>query len=217
VVIFDKAYKQEESKAEIVFKRDILLWDKWEFSSLGSFLRIDYSDINLIKEGDTYDIFLSDADFFFNSIESKYRKRLSWKLSSQYILDDVTHDFKNVILKVESDKKWVNNSIIYDFDGVNITLIWNIYINQLGEYLKEMFSNIDVYLDIYSTIEISTNIENLAIEYTPANKKTRFKFDSGQKSFTIILQNWDISGIYEGTLKLASSPIMPWDIKDYLQ
>jgi hypothetical protein len=25
VVIFDKAYKQEESKAEIVFKRDILL------------------------------------------------------------------------------------------------------------------------------------------------------------------------------------------------
>lgn len=219
IVTFDQEIRQQESKAEIVFKRDILLWDNWEFSGVSNFLKIDYDDIRLVQQWNIYNIFLDDVDFFVpsNSLNSNNRNQFAWKLNSQYVLNETNHNFKDIALKLESERKWTNNTTLYDFGGNNIELVGTIYINDLEEILKNIFSDINIYMSVYSSVTSTTQWENLVIEYTPGNKKTRFKFDSQQKSFTIILQNWEITGIYQGTSKLASSPIKVSEINDYLQ
>ncbi len=217
IVNYEIEYKQEESKAEIVFKRDILLWDKWEFVWLRNFLNIDYADISLVQEWNSYDIYLNNIDYNLNNLGLETINSVSWKLKSEYILNSTDHTFKNVWITVESDRRWPNNSVLYEFGGTHISLIWNIYIDDLDESMLEMFRNYETYLNIYKTISAWNRWLNLVIEYTPSNKKTRFKFDSGEKSFTIILQESEITGIYEGTKKIASSPIGLQEINSYLK
>jgi len=219
IVTFDQEIKQQESKAEIVFKRDILLWNNWEFSGVSDFLNIEYDDIGLDQQWNIYNIFLDDVDFVIpsNNLNSNNRNQFVWKFSSQYVLNETDHNFKDISLKLESERKWINNTTLYEFGANSIELVGTIYINDLEEIFKNIFSDVDLYMSVYSNISSNINGENLVIEYTPVNKKTRFKFDYQQKSFTIILQNWEITGIYQGTSKLASSPIKVSEINDYLQ
>ena len=212
---FEIEYKQEESKAEIVFKRDILLWDKWEFSRLKDFLNIEYSDISLLQEGNMYNILLNNIAFIIDDSWIQERKNIQWLINSEYILNSSQHAFKNLSLQIESERKGVNNTVIYEFGGTKISLIWNININLLETKLRELLQNFDVYSDIYDSV--SSTVDTLIIEYTPATKKTRFKFDYDNKNFTIILDKTEIIGIYEGIEKVSSSPINISDIQDYLK
>jgi len=212
---FDIQYSAQESKAEIVFKRDILLWENGEFSWLWDFLKIDYSDISLVQVNNMYNIFLNDIDFIVDDTEIEGRRNIQWKIYSEYILNSSEHTFKELSLKIESERKWANNTLIYELGGTKISLIWNIDIKLLESRLRETVQKFDVYKDIYNSI--SPTAEKLIIEYTPTTQKTRFRFDSFGKSFTIILQNLEITGVYEWTLKLNSNSVMPQDINNYLK
>jgi len=214
---FEFEITQQESKAEIVFKRDILLWDRWEFAWLTDYLDIEYSDISLVQEGDSYNIFLKDIDYNIELTGINNTSKILWEIYSQYVLNTQEHTFKDLSVTIKSDKRDSNNNLLYELWWTQVRFIWNIFIDDLQWALTEMLWNLDTYLKIYSVINWSVRGENVSIEYTPNSKKTRFKFDSNWKSFTIILNGAEITGIYLWIKKLASSPINPQEIESYLQ
>lgn len=216
VIIFDKESKQQESTAEIVFKRDILLWDKWEFNSVKDFLKINYEDISLIQEWNSYNIFLNNVDLTLDWMKIEKRNEINGRLESQYVLNTTTHSFKDVKVFIENEKRWINNTIIYELWWESISMIWDIYILEMEEQMRAMLSHTEIYTNLYDILQQNT-VENISIEFTPSNMKTRFKFDSGEKNFTIIIQNLEITGLYEWTSKVASWPIALQDINSYLK
>jgi len=210
-----KQVQQQESKAEIVFKRDILLWNKGEFVSLKNFLQIEYDDIVLEQVWQDYNIFLNDVRFNVGGLNLEDRKSVSWLLHSQYVLNEQNHNFKNVKLQIEAEQQRWWDTFLYELGWTPITFVGTTYIFDLEDSIKNIVPYLPIYQNIYNVIK-TKGWDSLAIEHTNLNDKTRFKFDLNQKSFTIILQNWEITGIYSWTSKLASSPIIPQDITKYL-
>lgn len=212
--IYEKQIREQEPKAEIVFKRDILLWNSWEFSQLKDFLTIEYEDIRLEKINDGYDIYLSNVDYVINknSIDNK----VTWRLESGYIFSEIDHTFKNVNIFIASERVWPNNRAIYEFWWKSISILGDIYILDLEEVLGDLLSNATQMKYIYNTLVTISDSSNVDMTYTVSSEKIRFKFDSQWKTFTIILQDNTVTGVYEGTMKRNDTPITPEEIKNYL-
>jgi len=212
--VFEKEIKTQEPKAEIVFKRDILLGNRWEFSQVKSFLDIEYEDISLQKVDNNYDIFLSEVDY--DVVIFSDNERVSWKMNSQYVFSDSDHYFKNIQLFIASERIGLNNTAMYELWLTPISISGNIYLLDMQEVLKTALSHAKEIMYLYDNIYTLKWWQNLSIQYTASSKKTRFKFDSNNKTFTILLQNNIVTGIFDGTIKLNSSSVKVEQVQDYL-
>lgn len=124
----------KDSTEILVFKRDKLLWENWEFYVLKDFSQIGMN--NIIVSGT--DIKLKDANFFFtfskwgNNSSSSY-----WAyLTSDYIIKD--HYFNNIKLKIYS---WDRNvEQFWLWKEKYISIVWNLGILSLRDFLNNLLT-----------------------------------------------------------------------------
>lgn len=145
----------KETEVVEVFKRNKLLWTKWDFQNIFWFINIAYNDVIVNEqENNNYDIYikkwkvsLSDWLNIHNAI-----------MSSKYIfLPD--HSFENP------------EFIFYDnyeqelYFWNKITLLWKFKISNFKDILLSSFSNFKTLQGVTSSIDNILYIKELNIEY----------------------------------------------------
>lgn len=85
---------QTDDKVVSLFKRDKLLWDKWEFSVLKWFFTVWYNDVDVVLNGDKYDITISKWVIKTQINSKNIQANLVW----DYVFSDKDHYFKNIKL-----------------------------------------------------------------------------------------------------------------------
>jgi len=207
-----------EDKTEVVFKRDILLWDNGEFKDTRDTLRIEYADISLVKNDTLYDVYITDSELFFQSPKlgaSEIEKNYNWNFSTQYILNSDINNryftkFESTIYENLNEKK------SYLFGWIRISFSWRIK----KEDIRDMFYNfslqIESFKNLYNTISTFANISNISLQYSSNTQKMTYKFEKNGKSYTILFGENQVEQILDGVTKLLSAPISPESLSDYI-
>ena len=177
----------DENKSIVIFKRDTLLWEKWEFSSLADMLEIEYKNL-IVKSLE--DITLSEVILNTQLDALKYK----WIFTSRYFINSNAKDnyfYKRwwIILKIYSynygEVSW------FMFWWRELKVIWKVYKKDFEltfNEISESYSKIDYILNL-----ITSNFYNLwliDIQYILKNKIVIFKFENNEKSINISLL-WD--------------------------
>lgn len=202
-----------EDKTEIVFKRDILLGERWEFAVIRDVLPLEYKDIAVSKDGDFYDIFIESAPLSLAWIENLDENLYQAVMDGEYVLSDENHYFEKVELRVyfgsETDIRPV-------FADTQIQITGRIQLTDLKNRVDEIFWDIAAYVSLYNTLDSDFFAENIVMQYSSRMKKMTFKFDLNEKDYTI-LASWNtIDSLYRGTKKLIEAPIVSEQLEKYL-
>lgn len=207
--------KLSEDKTEIIFKRDWLLGDKWEFSDLKWFLKIEYNDLKVVKDNLLYDIFINDAELELQISNAWSVMNQVWLLNAQYILNDTDHYFTDIGLRLYRNGKIWEDYILFWWKVFEIQ--GNVNITDLEKVMENVISPVILYDTLYNSILWTYPNVDIQLVYSVHNQKMSFKFDYEGKKYTILLADNMIEKIYKGTQKLISQPINIVDITDYLE
>lgn len=202
-----------EDRAEIVFKRDKLLWDKWEFSVVGNILKVDYEDIRLEQNNSLYDIFLTNTDISTVVETSNSVVAYFWDMSSRYVLTNQDHYFTNF---ASSWYTKAGDNKNYFFDGEKVSFIGKLEISKLQQVVENFTKNISSYENIYKQVKIAAINTQFTLEYQTSSQKMIIKFDRWGKKYTIVAASWVIEQILEGTKKLLENSISINNIWQYI-
>jgi len=187
---FDVAEKwwEVEDKFVVVFKRDRLLSSDWEFSSIDSFLSIDFDDITLTESGQTYDISIQDWALELWGGRESFLARFE----SDYVLTNDDHYFKAIrlypyisTLGITQDEMW----------GNFIQIIWNIDLVKLESELIEFITTYNNIKYVYGAIDRNLDISDIDTSYRISTKKVNFRFDYQWDFVSILLYGDTIENI----------------------
>ena len=193
----------EEDKFVVVFKKNKLLWDSWEFSSIKDTLDVKYNDIKVTRNGNNYETYL-DKVLFTVDVTDVSKKRFNWELSSDYILTSENHDFKNIRLKVYdryTENEWTKFLIWWNY----INLIWTVIISELENELYNIFKDFNNIFIVYDKVKSNLSITDLDIKHYVSSGNTKFSLNYDNSSLVIQL-SWDeIEYITFSWKKIASN------------
>lgn len=182
-----------EDKVIVVFKRDRLLWKKWEFSSLSDILKIDFNDVEVTPKGETYSISIENAELILNSVDEQGRTTpFDAKFTSDYLLTSDKHQFRNIYLRPELIT--VNQRIFQLWDN-SIKVIGSINLSDFRSEMQEIANIYPVIKYVYNFIERELWVSQLDIQYKVYNKKSTIKFDYNGKQVIITLWGNDIESV----------------------
>jgi hypothetical protein len=206
----------QEDKTEVVFKKDILLWNPWEFTILKDILDIEYKDISLEKVGQDYNIFLSDVVYNTSIFRKSWGNKIyKWILKSEYVLNDSDHYFKG--LWIQTYAKHDNIKIGFLLNGKEIFIWWKVHITDLEKTIRAIMQQINVYNSVYNEIVQNIWAENISLQYTFVNNKMSIRFDSLDKKYTILMKDWMIESIYSWASKIKSWDVPLWELTNYIK
>lgn len=115
--VYESNEPKEEDRSISLFKRDKLVWSKWDFSLLKWFLDVDYNDVIVKLDGDKYDITLSWSKL---TTTIKSNDTIYWTFSSKYYFSETDHYFSNIKIVLYTESwKWVK-SYFFDWKPVYI-------------------------------------------------------------------------------------------------
>lgn len=207
--------RYNEDKTEIIFKRDTLLWEKGEFSTVRDVVTIEYDDIRLEQNNEGYDIFITDTDVYFEYTEDRANEKVYGELDAEYILNKDEHYFTQIDIVMIDEIELQEKKYLFGWE--NIQVIWKLHIWDFSQSIKHVFQTLLSYKWIYNAIINAHGQVNVSMQYTLRNDKMSFKFDSAGKTYTILLE-WDkIVTIYKDTQKIIDEPTSLQDIALYLQ
>lgn len=195
-----KELLETEDKAEIVFKRDKLLWDSGEFADILDTIAIAYNDIRLERKSTNYDIFITNANL-----------QLWWtqlSFAAQYNLTQIDHHFTNI-----------NISSIDSPSGAKFQLkiSWKVHIQDIENMLQNLGSIISSIWKIGFQLDNAWYFyEKMYVTYSSFNQKTSIKVDLNGETYTIWLANEEITSLYTWTTKLIESPISIQNLEIHL-
>jgi len=165
-----KVERKYEDNVIRYFKWVKLLWNKWEFKNLESFMKIKYDNL-FVKKVEWYDkkakINFVDADLWFRI--KKWNKLIMSRayVDSDYKLEWDDHYFYNTKIKpYKKDKTWKN--ILLFWDNLHIKLIWKTDLLDFKGEMNKVISNIDKIIieynkninEWFSIREINYELEN---------------------------------------------------------
>ena len=206
--------KENEDKIEIVFKRDRLLWTKWEFSRIQSILPLEYDDIRVERNKLLYDIFIENADLKITKATAWEGKDYKWYFSSQYMLSTSDHYFTGVKIKLYDGIKGDEKFLFWDSE---IHISGKVQLQDFTENIENMFQDMNLYTWIYNDIHSLYPSVWIQIQYNIYNKKMTFKFDSGEKTFTILVSEGKLERVYKGTYKVLSESVNTSELTKYIK
>lgn len=205
----DPIVSPNEDKTEIVFKRDILLGSKWEFSSIQDILPLEYKNIRVKKDNDLYDIFIESAALATWTTGS-YR----WVMDAEYVLSDTDHYFENIELRIYSGSE---TNIQPVFQDTQLQISGRVQLTDFPGRIEAVFRYIDEHISLYQALRNTYWANNIVMQYSSRMWKMTFKFDLQEKKYTI-LSSWEsLESLYKGTQKLTSEAISIEDLENYLQ
>lgn len=193
-----------EDKLDIVFKRDILLWDDGEFSDLKDIFTFSYDTISIQKNEDLYDVFLANVPFVYiyqdgDDSSANNMKSIQWRMSGEYVMRTGEESyFQNIQINVFlRDKE--NTRIV--FDNKWISVLGEVYKDDFSEILFALNSYIEPYNQVSSAV-ISNNGGVEGIEFDPVSRKMSIKFVKDRKTCTIVFNTSFVLAILdeEGTV-----------------
>lgn len=185
-----KDWLLEEDKVIKAFKRDKLLWDKWDFIILKWFLDIMYDQLKVTQD-ENWNFTINIIDSSLTTNIKQWTKIINYKIdfNSNYIFSP-NHSFNKINLKFINTKDNKNkNYLLSD----NLIYINNeIKIIDLKNVINKLISNFN---NIESIINNLYN-KNLIIEYNNVNNEVKFETQINNKILTLYLQSWKIIKIY---------------------
>ncbi len=196
-----------EDKTEIIFKREILLWKKWEFTKISKIFPVKYENIRIEKTQTGYNTFLDNVVFPLFWENAGYIA----SLNSTYILSSIDHYFSNISLTISSES---DGEML--FSGVPVHLP-KIPLLNFETIIGEMGNQIPFSQQLYSILEKKYSLENFTIQYTSYNKKMTFKFDSQDKNYIISLAGNMVDKISIDATSILSEPVDIKNISSYLR
>ena len=187
----DRNVNVNNDKFIVVFKRDKLLGATWEFSSIQSFLDIEFSDIDVVQNQNLYDIFINDA-----SLEMSHQNGwISANFNSDYVLAADKHYFKNIRLSPYISNLWIQKPEIGDNF---IQIVGNINLVDLKSEMLLFTSNYDKVKYIYKSISQNLWVSDIGIRYLKSSQKLNFRFDYQWDFISILLSGDTIENISQG-------------------
>lgn len=147
--VLDDNPTDTEDRVVSIFKRDKLLWDRWEFSLLKGYLELKYNDIKVTLVNWVYNIKLENI-IFKTLIDINWETiQVIWVLNSDYVFNEKDHYFKNISLKFYDANKYNNwkeeflaGWKIFNVNkNINIIDFKNEMNNILAEYLLTIYKN----------------------------------------------------------------------------
>jgi hypothetical protein len=165
----------------LVFKRDVLLWEYWEFSDLKDTLTIKTKNIIAKKLSVIeYDIKIKNAKF----------KDYEVLFSSDYMLDK--HIFKNIVINC---------------GNYNITINWIIPLNSFIRKIWLLLENYEKINKIQNTL-INSSFSKINIDFYPSKKSTIISSFNDYK-WVILIEIWENWSINQAILNWKS--LIKWD------
>jgi len=167
-----------------IFKRNKLLWNSWDFSSLKGFLDINYNDLIVENKSNwEYSIFINKSLFTY---ELEKDNEFYWYFSSNYDFSN-KHSFIDPELILLDNN---NNNTILLWNKISIT--WEYKVDKMQEEIKDLFDNYE-WID-FITSYLSNNInQNIKIDYIKSLNQVIFETIYNWKALYINLNNWYIT------------------------
>lgn len=201
---------EEEDKFLVVFKKDILLWSKWEFKNVKDFLNLKYDNL-IVKSNwnDNYDIYLTWAKFTISTLSDNKRKStdISWELSASYVFSDTDHYFKDIefymfkpVTKIiRRSKRNTEEELDLDMDfwWAKIKIDSNIELFDIEYKMKSiMWSTYEQITKIYNLISVkwAKNI-SFVIWWKKLDLLSEFNY-KGKNIKVSLEKNGDITSLY---------------------
>lgn len=174
----------EEDTVVKIFKRNKLLWEYWDFSSLVGFLDINYNDLLVTKnENDSYSIFLKNWKINVSNDDLKF---FSWIFSSSYIFED-KHSFINPEIELIDEK---NNRILLLWNKIKIN--WEYKVENIKKEIIIIFNNFKFIDFVVRNIYNLLGNEIIDINYIKKSNIVNIKTNYMWKELNIKLFSWKI-------------------------
>lgn len=181
----------KEDKLITIFKRDKLLWDRWDFSVLNWYFDIAYNDLKVNYSWDNYDIKINSWSIKTSVENWNEKSNMIVNMDSDYMFSSTKHYFYNIKLKLidpDTVTSWQ--------DQLQYLLWWNIVSVSQGintiDFEKTMdliLTNINNSLVVYNQINTAYWIQNISINYNQ-DWKIIYSFNYKQKPMVITLKDW---------------------------
>lgn len=208
--VYEENEPIEEDRSISIFKRDKLVWDKWDFSILKWFLDIWYNDVFVKLQNNSYDIDITNSKLKIKVWESL----ILWDFSSKYVFNDSSHYFKDVKITLYStDFDW--NRLWQVFWQDTISINKNIDIRNFEKDFSNIISDIMslswldwsiksiIWVDL---VNIMVNDKNITLEF-PHKWTTQ-----------IVINNWKITAINVSGNNILNNKIIQYtEANKYLQ
>lgn len=187
VIIQDDKEEKQEEKFVIVFKRNVLLWDEWEFSLIKNIIDINYSNLIVDRKDENYNIYI-DSWLLHVPIKSWLKDEIKyWLLDSDYILNNNDHYFENTKLKIYQSYKDKEKKFLLSWNYINFN--WKVNLLDFEDKLKLLFWNISNLSFVYNTIYSNFySVNNLYISYIPDTNKISFSLKIDNNNVEIIFK-----------------------------
>lgn len=207
---FEKTIQtSSEDKVVRVFKSTKLLWEKWEFSTLSSFLNIPYNTLFVQQKAGKYNITLSWSILNISPQNFWVPDTLSAEVFSRYTMTEKEHYFSDMKLRF--------------YKGNNYLLKWNLltiigkidlasFAPKINLPLKDL-KDVDF---VCEAIERILWVEKIDIEYTLASARTVIKFDFWGNITNIFVAHWKVSAIMFGSKNILPKAVLVNEVGKYL-
>lgn len=208
--------KTSEDKTEIVFKRDILLGERWEFASIRSFFPIQYSHIRLEKKQSSYAIYIEKSPYNISMSSWNRDVEYTGEISSQYVLwkEEKDRYFTGLQFTVWKQSSSRTNMLLW---GNVVNISWRVMKDTLKQYLEMFLVEGDMYNSYYQSILQLPSVNIISMKYSPATQKMTYRLEKSWKTYTILTDNQGVSQILLWTKRLLSKPIDISEISDYIK
>lgn len=205
----------EEDKTEIIFKRDILLWEFGEFSSIKNFVSIDYNDIRLEKEWQWYNIYLENSEMKIATGNKDSRVSINSVFSGQYVAntDDQQRYFTSLNMVIQEQN---SNNTRDVFSWIPVRFTWRVQIETMAELVEIFGSSLSSFERVFKNISEIEEVQSMSLQYNTSNNKMLYKFEKGGKSFTILASIDSVEQALSGTTRLIESAIEYDEISQYI-
>lgn len=186
-----------EDKAIKTFKRNKLLWDKWDFAILNWYLDIKYNELKVTQDNlQNFNIEIIDSILTDNINTWIKEENYKAEFSSKYLFSP-EHSFQDIKLKfLDTKNNVISNEKKYLLWEQIINLNWNTHITKIKDTIKKLLVNLWDIKTVIDNIKYVSYTNNINIEYLYSEDIIKFDFVLNQKNVNIYLQYWKIIEIY---------------------
>lgn len=199
----------QEDKSIVIFKRDKLLWERWDFTILKWLLDIWYNNISVELDWNKYDIKVEWWKYIYSN-----DKNLIWDFYSNYYFSSSDHYFDSIRIKLSNVN--YNNKLTWIFSDNYINIDESINVLDFKDTFPKIIDTILGTKEVYTIINDTFILKDLKISYKESN--ISYNFSNDNKSITIVCSWWKVNKIAVDWNNILNNKIIDYtDLTKYLK
>lgn len=214
--IYKEEVEVKEDRIISVFKRDKLFSSIWDFTILKSIFSVEYNDVSVINQNNSYNIKINNSKLQIPSNVNWEDSNIVANLSSDYIFSQNEHYFKNIYLKFVDSQSTDAQNIVYLLWWNQVFLNFNVNTLEFNKKMPIILNDIFASNIVYTQIETVTWLNNVKIEYKQ-DWTIIYSFNYKQKSTIVTLKNSKIISLNFGWRNVLNNMLINYsDLSQYL-